>query len=102
MSRFKKKLVLITGASSGVGEACARGFAAEGASLVLWARRLPRLQRIQRDLEERHGVVVRIDQVDVRERERVLAVARDLAAEGAVPDVLVNNAGLASGLDNIH
>jgi serine 3-dehydrogenase len=102
MSRFDNKLVLITGASSGFGEACARGFASEGANLVLWARRLPRLQKLKDELADRHGVTVRTDQVDVRDRERVLALGLELAGEGSVPDILVNNAGLASGLDKIH
>jgi NADP-dependent 3-hydroxy acid dehydrogenase YdfG len=63
---------------------------------------MPRLQQLKDEVVERHGVSVRIDQVDVREREKVLALGRELAGEEAVPDILVNNAGLASGLDNIH
>jgi serine 3-dehydrogenase len=102
MSRFAKKVVLITGASSGFGKASAQRFAAEGADLVLWARRLERLEELKGDLEKRFGVRVRIDRVDVREREDVLALGRDLANEGTIPDILVNNAGLASGLDKIH
>lgn len=102
MSRFAKKVVLITGASSGFGKASAQRFAAEGADLVLWARRLERLEELKGDLEKRFGVRVRIDRVDVREREDVLALGRDLANEGTVPDILVNNAGLASGLDKVH
>lgn len=102
MSRFEGKLVLITGASSGFGEACARGFAADGASLVLWARRLSRLRRLKDELTGAHRVNVRVDELDVRDREAVLALGRDLADAGAVPDILVNNAGLASGLDTIY
>jgi NADP-dependent 3-hydroxy acid dehydrogenase YdfG len=102
MNRIRNKLVLITGASSGFGRACARLFAADGANLVLWARRLDRLERLQEQLRESNGVEVRIDAVDVRDRQCVLDTAADLLEKGRAPDVLVNNAGLASGLDRIH
>jgi 3-hydroxy acid dehydrogenase/malonic semialdehyde reductase len=102
MNRFEGKIVLITGASSGFGAACARQFAAEGASLVLWARRLPRLKKLGDELSKQYGTSVRADEVDVREREAVLALAGELAETGMVPDILVNNAGLAAGLDSIH
>jgi 3-hydroxy acid dehydrogenase/malonic semialdehyde reductase len=101
MSRFDNKLVLITGASSGFGEACARGFAAGGANLILWARRLPRLRKLEAELKESGGTRVRVDELDVRDREAVMAMGRELAESGAVPDILVNNAGLAAGLDAI-
>ena len=101
MNRFKGKLVLITGASAGFGEACARGFAAEGASLILWARRLPRLNKLHDELTAGHDVSVRVDELDVRDREAVLELGRELAGSGSVPDILVNNAGLAAGLSTI-
>ncbi len=97
MSRIAGKLVLITGASSGIGAACARRFAAEGAGLVLWARRLERLEALAAELRAR-GVAVRVARVDVRDRAAVSAAAQALVDEGAVPDVLINNAGLAAGL----
>jgi NADP-dependent 3-hydroxy acid dehydrogenase YdfG len=102
MSRFDGKRVLITGASSGFGEACARKFAAEGASLVLWARRSERLETLEVELSDLNGAGVRTDKLDVRDRERVLALGRELVDSDSVPDILVNNAGLAAGLDNIH
>lgn len=102
MNRIKDKWVLITGASSGFGEACASAFAEYGADLILWARRYERLEELKDRLAGKHGVDVRIDCVDVRDRNAVLAVAAELTAAGIVPDVLVNNAGLASGLDKIH
>ena len=98
MSRFEGRLVLITGASSGFGEACARGFAAEGADLVLWARRLSRLQKLRDELTRTHGAKVRTEELDVRDREAVLALGRELTDAGTIPDILVNNAGLAAGL----
>lgn len=90
--------ILITGASAGIGEACARRFAAEGAELILWARRLDRLDRLADELEQQHGRHVHAAAVDVRDRDGVLSAVDALVEAGAVPDVLVNNAGLASGL----
>src|SRR5437868_4768350 len=102
MNRIKGKLILITGASSGIGEACARRFAADGAQLALWARRRVRLESLGRALEAQHGVAARLTEVDVRDRAAVSRAAEQLVAAGHVPDVLINNAGLASGMSKIH
>lgn len=102
MNRIKGKLVLITGASSGIGLACARRFAAEGADLILWARRVERLEQLAAELERSCGVSARFARLDVRDREAVNRAAEALIREGLVPDVLINNAGLAAGLDKLH
>lgn len=102
MNRIKGKLILVTGASSGIGEACARRFAAEGADLALWARRGERLEALAGTLSGRHSVTVLLTTVDVRDRAAVDRAAADLAAGARVPDVLVNNAGLASGLSKLQ
>jgi 3-hydroxy acid dehydrogenase / malonic semialdehyde reductase len=103
MSRMEGRTVLITGASSGIGEACARRFAAEGAALlILWARREDRLEGAAAAIREQHGCEVVTQQVDVRDRGAVNDAAAALAAHGRVPDVLLNNAGLASGMDRFH
>ena len=102
MNRIAGKLVLVTGASSGIGAACARRFAAEGASLALWARRRDRLDELSEELRTRHCVAVLLAQVDVRDRSAVNRAAEELVGAGHVPDVLINNAGLASGLSKVH
>jgi len=102
VSRIAGKLALITGASSGIGAACARRFAADGAHLALWARRGERLERLAADLAAQHGVTVRAATVDVRDRVAVNREAGALVSAGAVPDILLNNAGLASGLSRVQ
>src|SRR6266480_1079080 len=102
MNRVKGKLILVTGASSGIGEACARRFAAEGADLILWARRADRLERLAAELGTAHRVSLSLAQVDVRDRAAVNRAVEALVRGGRVPDVLINNAGLASGLAKIH
>lgn len=102
MNRIQGKLALVTGASSGIGEACARRFAAEGADLALWARREDRLRRLAQDLAREHGVAVRLTAVDVRDREAVTAEAAATLAAVGPPHILVNNAGLAAGLDPVQ
>jgi len=102
MERMEDRTVLVTGASSGIGAACARRFGASGARLVLWARREERLRDVAAKIEEHTGRAVRTGTVDVRDREAVRMAAEALAAEGVVPEVLVNNAGLAAGLDPVQ
>lgn len=86
--------VLITGASSGFGEACARRYAAAGRSLVLFARRLERLQGLEQEL----GGQVAPMQVDVRDPEQIEQALAAIPAGFPPIDILVNSAGLALGL----
>jgi len=102
MTRIHGKLALVTGASSGIGLSCARRFAADGAQLVLWARRRERLERTAAELEKAHGVRVEVAAVDVRDRGAVDRAVGALAAAGRVPDILLNNAGLAAGFAKLH
>lgn len=102
VSRIAGKLILVTGASSGIGAACARRFAAEGADLVLWARRADRLERLAAELGTERRVKVSVAQVDVRDRGAVDRAAEALVRAGRTPDVLINNAGLASGMTKIQ
>ncbi len=83
------KVVVITGASRGLGKAMAEGFAAEGAHLVLGARTMPELEAVARELD---AVAV---QTDVREPREVFALVEAAVAEFGRVDVMINNAGLA-------
>lgn len=101
MARISGRTVLITGASSGIGEACARRLAGEGANLILWARREQRLKDMKSEMS-RLGVEIVTAAVDVRDRERVQREAAWLEATDNVPDVLINNAGLARGYSKVQ
>ena len=98
MSVLAGRRILVTGASSGIGEACARRLAREGAAVILWARRVERLDRLADELEDAHGGKVHVAAVDVRDRAAVADAASALIEAGAVPDAIINNAGLAAGL----
>ena len=89
--------VLITGASSGIGAACARAFAAAGARLILCARREARLHELAETLDTETHVLV----LDVRERASVQANIALLGPAWSNVDVLVNNAGLAAGYETL-
>jgi len=102
MNRLIGKRVLITGASSGIGEACARAFAAQGANLVLAARREERVDELAKFLTRAHGVDARAYRLDVTDRAAVTAFVEELESDDLLPDILVNNAGKAVGLDKLH
>ncbi len=102
MNRLSGKRALVTGASSGIGEACARAFAERGANLVLCARREDRIGALAEELHEKHGVEATGRGLDVTDREAVDAFVDGLDAEGLFPDILVNNAGKALGFDKLH
>ena len=102
MNRIQGKTVVITGASAGIGEACARAFASQGADLILVARREERLSTLKEELESQHSISVSTYGLDVRSRTEVEAFAGALSSAGQIPDVLVNNAGKAVGLDKLH
>jgi len=102
MDSVRGKLVLITGASAGIGEACARLFAQHGAQLILVARREQRLRELARALQTQHGTEVMTCALDVRRRADVEATLKGLPAGWREIDILVNNAGLARGLGPVH
>ncbi|HSJ15935.1 MAG TPA: SDR family NAD(P)-dependent oxidoreductase [Longimicrobiales bacterium] len=102
MTRLANRWALITGASSGIGEACARRFASEGARLILWARRVDRLARLADAIEQQSGYTVHVKALDVRNRAVVNDAVQALIEADVVPDILVNNAGLAAGFDRFQ
>lgn len=91
--RAGSRLAAVTGASAGIGEAYARALARDGWSLLLVARRRPRLLRLARELSERHAVPVEVMGADLTRPARLRAVEQRLESETAL-DLLVNNAGL--------
>ena len=96
---MEAKIVFITGASSGIGEGCARKFAREGWNLILNARTVSKLEELKAELEGAYGVRVYILPFDVRDRKLAAASLESLPEEWKAIDVLVNNAGLVIGVD---
>jgi serine 3-dehydrogenase len=101
MTRFDGT-VLITGASAGIGAACARAFAAAGARLILAARRGDRLESLASELGDTHGTESHLIQLDVRDSGVVAHTFGDLPDAWAAVDVLVNNAGLSRGMEPVQ
>ncbi|MFC4211450.1 SDR family NAD(P)-dependent oxidoreductase [Pedobacter lithocola] len=95
------KIALITGATSGIGEACAHIFAQNGYNLVLVARRTERLAKISHHLEDKYAITIKQVIADVREKESLSEALEALSPEWQNVDVLINNAGLSQGLDPI-
>lgn len=93
------KTVFITGASSGIGEACARKFAENGCRLILNARRADKLELLKEELSKQYGTEVLLLPFDVRDREAATAAIANLTDPWKGIDILVNNAGLALGVD---
>ncbi len=99
---LKNKIVLITGASSGIGYACAERFAQAGAKLLLCARRIERLEKLAEELINKYKVAIHYFQLDVTKEAEITTQINALPAEWRVIDILVNNAGLARGLNNFQ
>jgi serine 3-dehydrogenase len=99
---MKGKVVFITGASSGIGRACARAFARDGAKLIMAARRRSRLEELEAELRFAKGTKTHLVEVDVRRQPAVDKAVDELPAAWHDIEVLVNNAGLSRGLDKLH
>ena len=99
MNRIQNKVVLITGATSGIGRACAIAFANKGAKVIIVGRRHEQLLQLQDELVNAAKVYVK--QLDVRDKSDVDEFFESLPSEFKSIDILVNNAGLARGLEHV-
>ncbi len=95
------KTAIITGASSGIGEATARELAKIGYNLILTARRADKLEKVKSEIKTAYGANVSSHVFDISDRKQVENFVRNEIRENEI-DVLVNNAGLASGLSPLH
>jgi NADP-dependent 3-hydroxy acid dehydrogenase YdfG len=102
MTELRDRVVFITGASSGIGAACARAFAREGARLLLAARRRERIEQARGELENLGARDVLGLALDVRKASEVFRTIEELPESWKEIEVLVNNAGLSRGLDKLH
>ena len=100
--RLNNKIILITGASSGIGEACARLIAQEGGKLILVARRKERLDALVKDLAEMYSTDCLTHGLDIRDNTAIEAFVRGLPRPWQSIDVLINNAGTALSTDPLQ
>ncbi len=100
--RLNNKIALISGASAGIGRATARSLAAEGARLILTARRRERLEELAAELKNEFGTESFLIPLDVRVQSDVEKQIKNLPAEWRNIDILVNNAGLSRGLEPLQ
>ncbi|MBN2728897.1 MAG: SDR family oxidoreductase [Bacteroidales bacterium] len=96
------KTILISGATSGIGRSCAEYFARNRDRLIITGRREERLKQIKNELTEKYGIEVLYLAFDIRDKNAVKNAIESLLNEWKNIDVLINNAGLASGLNTIQ
>lgn len=96
------KIALITGATSGIGEACAHIFAQHGYHLIILGRRENLLDKLAHHLTDKYGIEIKKLAADVRDKENINYLLETLPAHWKTIDVLVNNAGLSVGLEPIN
>ena len=96
------KTVLITGATSGIGEACAKKYAADGDRLILTGRRADRLNALKTELEKDFSTEILVLIFDVQDKKAVDKNLGTLPTEWQKIDLLINNAGLAAGKDSFE
>ncbi len=102
MVPVKNKIVFITGATAGIGKACAELFAENGAKLILSARRENRLEALAKSLKERFQTDLHVLRLDVANPSMVEESIKELPEAWRAIDILINNAGMARGLDKVH
>ena len=99
--KLQNKIVMVTGATSGIGASCARQFAAQGAHVIITGRRAERLHALKQQLEQQYHINVLSLTLDVQDHQAVKAAMADLPPAFEQVAVLVNNAGLAAGLADV-
>lgn len=102
MKELKNKTVFITGATAGIGKACAILFAKVGANLLLAARRIDKLKIFAEELRDTNNIKVKEIMLDVRNSQDVTDTLSSLDAQWKQIEILVNNAGLARGFEKIY
>ena len=102
MFSLKNKIVCITGASAGIGRACAYSFAEQGADIIISARRIEKVNAVAKEIRDKFGVKVFAFKLDVRNHNEVVTAFEALPEEWRKIDVLINNAGLGRGLDRFY
>ena len=102
MKRLENKIVFISGASSGIGKACAELFAKAGAKLILCARSVEKVRETANELKAQYQTEIVALQLDVQDKKAVAEVVDTLPEKWQKIDILVNNAGLAQGLDKLQ
>jgi serine 3-dehydrogenase len=102
MNILKNKIVFITGATSGIGKACAEIFAKEKSNLILTGRRIERLKNLSKKLEKEKGIKTKCIKLDVRDFNGVKKAISALDSKWNKIDILINNAGLARGFNKIY
>jgi 3-hydroxy acid dehydrogenase/malonic semialdehyde reductase len=102
MKVLENKIVFISGASSGIGKACAELFAQAGAKLILCARSVEKVKEIGNEIKAQFQTDTLALQLDVQDKNAVDEVIDTLPQEWKKIDILVNNAGLARGLEKLH
>lgn len=95
MQKLTNKIVFITGASSGIGKACAEQFAAAGAKLILTARRIERLEDLSSELKKKYNTEILCINLDVQDQKQVMSTIQQLPKDTKNIDILINNAGKA-------
>lgn len=102
MKNLKNKVVFVTGATSGIGRACAEMFASMGANILICGRRADRLDKLAIELNKKYKVKVFAFELDVRNYDDVKDTIDNLPKEWKKIEVLLNNAGLSRGLNKIQ
>jgi len=102
MNNLKGKIVFITGASAGIGKACAELFAKEKANLILTARRIERVKILAKKLEKENKIKTKCVKLDIRDFDQIEQTVKSLENNWKKIDILVNNAGLSRGFDKIY